>query len=151
MYSSWLWQRDFTTHKIVASFPLVPSGTYVMYPLKDFIAGMTYLRGATKRDVVVLSMQTTGNYIPVYAGNTVYYGHANTVKYEEKKILVESFFGGTMNAADAARWMKSAGISYVFFGPQEREVGSIDKLDTVYQFLQPVYANDYVTIYRVQE
>ncbi len=151
MYSSWLWQRDFTNHKLIATKPLVPYGSYVMYPLNDFIAGMTYLRGVTPRDSVVLSMQTTGNYIPVYAGNTVYFGHANTVKYEEKKVLVESFFGGTMKAADAARWIRGAGIAYVFFGPQEREVGNIRALETVYPFLQPLFANEQVTIYGVQK
>lgn len=151
MYSSWLWQRDFTDHKLIATYPLVPSGSYVMYPLRDFIAGMTYLRGSTSRDSVVLSMQTTGNYIPVYAGNTVYFGHSNTVKYEEKKLLVVSFFGGTMNATDAAAWIREAGIAYVFFGPQEQEVDKISKLETVYPFLHPVFTNHYVTIYRVIE
>ena len=149
MYSSWLWQRDFTVHKLIASYPLVPSGSYVMYPLKDFIAGMTYLRGATPRDSVVLSMQTTGNYIPVYAGNTVYYGHANTVKYEEKKVLVESFFAGTMDPDVAKNWIIGAGISYVFFGPQEKEVGNIEFLESVYPFLIPVYTNPHVVLYRV--
>lgn len=149
MYSSWLWQRDFTDHKLVASYPLVPSGTYVMYPLQDFIAGMTFLRSQTSRNSVVLSMQTTGNYIPVYAGNTVYYGHANTVKYEEKKPLVESFFAGTMDATVAFNWIHGAGISYVFFGPQEQEVANIQSLESAYPFLQPVYTNPHVTIYRV--
>lgn len=151
MYSSWLWQRDFTDHKIRASLPLVPSGSYVMYPLKDFIAGMTFLGATTARSSVVLSMQTTGNYIPVYAGNTVYYGHANTVKYEEKKVAVESFFAGTMNPDVALRWIQGAGISYVYFGPQEAEVAHIRALDSVYPFLHPVYTNPHIVIYRVGE
>ncbi len=151
MYSSWLWQRDFVDHKIVATLPLVPSGSYVMYPLKDFVAGMTFLGATTPRSSVVLSMQTTGNYIPVYAGNTVYYGHANTVKYEEKKPLVESFFAGTMEPDVALRWIHGAGISYVYFGPQEAEVAHIRALDSVYPFLQPVYNNPRIVIYRVKE
>lgn len=151
MYSSWLWQRDFTDHKISATYPLVPSGSYVMYPLKDFIAGMIYLGATTPRDSVVLSMQTTGNYIPVYAGNTVYFGHANTVKYEEKKVMVESFFAGTMDPDTALKWIAGAGISYVYFGPQEAEVANIRSLDTVYPFLHPVYTNSHIVIYRVNE
>lgn len=151
MYSSWLWQRDFTDHKLIASYPLVPSGSYVMYPLKDFIAGMTYLRSSTPRDSVVLSMQTTGNYIPVYAGNTVYYGHANTVRYEQKKVLVESFFVGSMKPVTAKSWIIGAGISYVYFGPQEKEVGNIQSLESVYPFLSPVYTNPHVVIYRVNQ
>ena len=106
MYSSWLWQRDFVDHKIVATLPLVPSGSYVMYPLKDFVAGMTFLGATTPRSSVVLSMQTTGNYIPVYAGNTVYYGHANTVKYEEKKLSWNPFLR-ELWSLDVARTMDS--------------------------------------------
>lgn len=151
MYSSWLWQRDFINHKIRASLPLVPSGSYVMYPLKDFIAGMIYLGATTPRSSVILSMQTTGNYIPVYSGNTVYFGHANTVKYEEKKVAVESFFAGTMDPAAALEWFHGAGISYVYFGPQESEVAHIRVLDSVYPFLQPVYTNPHIVIYRVKE
>ncbi len=151
MYSSWLWQRDFIDHKIVAAYPLVPSGSYVMYPLKDFVAGMTFLGATTPRDSVVLSMQTTGNYIPVYAGNTVYYGHANTVKYEQKKVLVESFFAGTMDPVTAPRWIHKAGISYVYFGPQEADVAHLRSLDATYPFLKPVYTNAHVVIYRVNE
>jgi len=149
MYSSYLWQRDFVDHKLHSSWPLVPSGSYVMYPLKNFIDGMTFLRGNTPRTSVVLSRETTGNYLPVYAGNTAYFGHANTVKYEEKKWLVQGFFAGQMNAEQALQWLKEAGIAYIFFGPQEQEAGSTARLEKLYPFLSAVYENPQVVIFKV--
>ena len=64
MYSSYLWQRDFIDHKIRATLPLVPTGSYVMYPLKDFVAAMGYIQDVSKGQGVVLSETTAGNYIP---------------------------------------------------------------------------------------
>ena len=85
MYSSWLWQRDFVDHKIRATTPLVPTGSYVMYPLKDFLSAIVFIQDSVLRDAVILSETTAGNYIPVYSGNRVYVGHDNTVRFESKK------------------------------------------------------------------
>lgn len=144
MYSSFLWQKDFIDHKIRASLPLVPTGSYVMYPLKDFISAMGYLWDATKGEGVILSETTAGNYIPAKSGNTVYAGHDNTVGFEEKKILVKQFFAGKMSK----EWLKSTGASYIFFGPQEREDAGGKNLTTFYPFLTEVYKNTYVAIYK---
>ncbi len=147
MYSSWLWQRDFIDHKIRSTYPLVPTGTYVMYPLKDFIAAIKYIQDATSRDTVILSETTAGNYMPVYSGNTVYVGHDNTVAAEEKRERVTDFFRGTMNPNTAYEWLKRDNLQYIFFGPQEREDGGVAELSSIYPFLNKVYTNTFVTIY----
>ncbi len=149
MYSSWLWERDFVDHKMVASLPLVPTGSYVMYPLKDFLSAMKFIQDATSRDTVILSETTAGNYLPVYSGNTVYVGHANTVNAEEKEALVKLFFGGRMTEPNARAWLVKDRLSYVFFGPQEKEDGNIADLVKAYPFLRPVYKNTFVTVYQV--
>jgi hypothetical protein len=150
MYSSFLWQRDFVDHKIRATQPLVPTGSYVMYPLKDFVAAIRFIQDAAPRDTVVLSETTAGNYIPVIAGNTVYVGHANTVKAEEKKARVVQFFRGRMNPAEAQTWMRQDRIGLVFFGPQEREEAGIEDLSLVYPFLTQAFTNTYVRVYQVR-
>jgi len=147
MYSSYLWQRDFVDHKIRATLPLVPTGSYVMYPLKDFISAMQFIGEQTKGMGVVLSETTAGNYIPVVSGNTVYAGHDNTVAFEVKKEKVREFFSGRMNADEAHRWIQSMGARYVFFGPQEREDGRVNDLSLVYPFLRQAYKNNRVTVY----
>lgn len=148
MYSSFLWQKDFIDHKIRATLPLVPTGSYVMYPLKDFLAAMGYIWDATRGQGIILSETTAGNYIPARTGNTVYVGHDNTVGFEEKKVLVKQFFSGKMSE----EWLKETGASYIFFGPQEREDLPAGRqapdLRIFYPFLTEVYKNSYVTIYK---
>lgn len=144
MYSSFLWQKDFIDHKIRATLPLVPTGSFVMYPLKDFISAMGYIWEVTRGEGVILSETTAGNYIPAQIGNTVYVGHDNTVAFEEKKLLVKQFFAGKMSE----EWLKVTHVSYIFFGPQEREDAGGKNLTTFYPFLTEVYKNTYVTIYK---
>ncbi len=147
MYSSYLWQRDFIDHKIRATLPLVPTGSYVMYPLKDFVAAMGYIQDVSKGQGVVLSETTAGNYIPAYIGNAVYAGHDNTVRLEAKKETVKEFFAGRMNVGQARTWIAEARITYVFFGPQEREDGRIQDLREIYPFIEEVYRNNQVIVY----
>ncbi|MDO8451694.1 MAG: hypothetical protein Q7S76_02385 [bacterium] len=149
MASSYLWQKDFIDHKIRAEFPLVPTGSYVMYPLKDFIAGIQKLQDLSPRDMVILSETTAGNYMPVHSGNTVYVGHDNTVASEVKKELVAQFFRGQMNQDEAYEWLRINRIGFIFFGPQEKEDGGIQDLRELYSFLEEAYKNGYVTLYRV--
>jgi len=149
MYSSWLWQKDFIDHKIRAAYPLVPTGSYVMYPLKDVVEAMIFIRDHTSRDTVILSGKTAGNYLPVYAGNTVYVGHAATVRAEEKEAEVKEFFSGRLPPDVAKGWLARENLHYVFFGPEERELRGIEDLRMVYPFLQEVYNGPYVRLYKV--
>jgi len=150
MQSSYLWQRDFVNHKIRGMLPLVPTGSYVMYPLKDFINAIRWIQDHTSRDTVILCETTSGNYIPVYAGNYVYVGHANTVNKTEKKLYVKSFFSASMPGEQAYRWLKEERLEYVFFGPQEKEDGGISDLSLNYPFLERVYEQGHVIIYRIR-
>lgn len=150
MVSSYQWQRDFVDHKVRASYPLVPTGSYVMYPLRDFTDAMQYLETWTPRSSVVVSETTTGNYIPVYSGNTVYVGHDNTINAEVKKQQVNLFFSGHMKPEEAKAWLASIPSKYVFFGPQEQADGGIEDLRVPYPFLQPFYKNAYVILYEVK-
>ncbi len=148
MYSSLLWQKDFVDHKIRATLPLVPTGSYVMYPLKDFVSAIRYLAEVTGGKGVILSETTAGNYIPVISGNTVYLGHDNTVAFEGKKEKVKEFFSGRMTDATAREWLRMTGASHVFYGPQEREDNAGKSLS--YPFLSEAYKNSMVTVYRVE-
>ncbi len=147
MYSSWRWQKEFIDQKISATQPLVPTGSYVMYPLKDFVAAIVFLQDHTSRDTVILSETTAGNYIPVYSGNTVYVGQANTVNTEQKEPVVKDFFAGNMTSAQAQSFLKENNLHYIFFGPQESEDGGIMDLAETYSFLNQIYQNNHVRVY----
>ncbi|MBI4990982.1 hypothetical protein HZB96_02700 [Candidatus Gottesmanbacteria bacterium] len=127
---------------------LVPIGAQLVYPLSDFMDGIYYLRDNTDKNSVVLSYITAGNDIPAYAGNFVYIGHANTPDEKKKEKIAARFFKGEMTKEEAKEFLQKERISYIYFGPQEREVGSIDNLVSVYTFLTPIYNNSRVTIYK---
>jgi len=127
---------------------LVPIGAQLVYPLKDFMDAITYLRDYTNRDAIVLGYVAAGNFTPAYAGNFVYIGHANTPDEDGKEKIAANFFGGKMSQKEAEEFVKKEGISYIFFGPQERELGGIKDLASIYPFISPVYSNNQVTIYR---
>jgi hypothetical protein len=147
MYSSWRWQKESVDQKILAAQPLVPTGSYVMYPLKDFITAMIFIQDHTSRDTVILSETTAGNYLPVVSGNTVYVGHANTVNTEQKEIVVKDFFAGTMSLTQAKEFLGANNLHYIFFGPQEMEDGGIADLSKTYPFLTEIYRNAYIRVY----
>lgn len=148
LYSSWGWQKEFIDQKITASQPPISMNNYIMYPSKDFIAAMVFLEHSTSRTSIVLSQTTAGNYIPVYAGNTVYVGHANTIDTEHKEQKVKAFFGGTMGRWEAEKLLEDNNIEYVFFGPQEMADGKLFDLADTYPFLTQIYENNTVRLYK---
>lgn len=149
MYSSLLWQTDFVDHKIRATLPLVPTGSYVMYPLNDVLSAMWYLYDHAPHDTVIMSETTAGNYIPAVTGQRVYIGHDNTVAFEQKQESVHRFFSGAMSEHEARSLMQAAGSSYVYFGPQEREEAAGRDLSDLYPFMRVIYQNTFVTLYKV--
>lgn len=139
LYSSWRWMKEFLDQKIIATQPLVPTGSYVMYPLKDFISTMLFIQDHTSRDTVILSETTAGNYMPVYSGNTVYVGHANTVDTEQKEQIVNAFFSGRMGPTKGKEFLTADDLHYIFFGPQEQSDGGLTDLAAAYPFLTEIY------------
>lgn len=147
MYSSWRWQKEFIDQKIAATYPLVPTGSTVMYPLNDFVGAIIYIQDHTKRTDVILSETTAGNYIPVYSGNTVYVGQANTVRAEQKEYIVQLFYSGQMTESAAQAFLAANNMHYVFFGPQEMGDGTLTDLSKTYPFLHEAYANPQFHVY----
>lgn len=141
LYSSWRWQKEFIDHKIRATLPLVPTGSYVMYPLKDMYDIMIYIQDHTQRTDVILTGTTIGNYLPVYAGNTAFVGHAGTVAAEEKEQFVREFYQGKVSSDVARDFIRQNNIALVVFGPQEAEDGGIVDLPRVYPFFKLIYSN----------
>lgn len=145
-YASLSGQFQFIDQRVAAVMPLVPYPSQVMYPLKDWWEGIKWLESNTPRDAVVLSAVTAGNYIPAYAGNTVYFGHqSETVRFNEKKLMVDAFFAGTTKEKEAKEFLRQGRVDYVFYGPQEKELGKFAPPS----FLTPVYQSESTTIYQV--
>lgn len=146
------WQTTWITQKIRATIPSVPYPPQAMYPLKSWMDGIRYLRDNTGRNDIVMAEVTAGNYIPAYSGNTVYFGQANTVGYEEKQLQVDRFFKGEIPLSQASIFLKEGRIKYVFYALQEKEMAPGKNLTNLYpqQLLpKPVFSNEIVTIYEV--
>ncbi|MBI4009049.1 hypothetical protein HY357_02350, partial [Candidatus Roizmanbacteria bacterium] len=142
-------QTDFIHQRAVAGQPLVPYPPQVMYPLKDYWQAMEWLEKNSKNEDVVISQVNAGNYIPAHTGNFVYVGHnPETPHYSERINLVDRFFSGTMSEKDAYDFLRKENISYVFYGPQEKEK-SVEDIKK-YTFLKHVFASSYVLLYKVE-
>lgn len=150
MYSSWLWQKDFVDQKVAAGWPEIAMDNYIVYPMTAFVDALTFISEQTDTSSVILTSGVAGNYIPARTGRTVYLGHDNTVKKEEKTVAVGQFFAGSMDAKDAYAWLKRERISYIFFGPEEKNIGGAPDLAHLYPYIRNVFTNDDVTIYQVQ-
>lgn len=152
MASSYMWLKDFVDHKLRATVPIIPSGPQVMYPMREIIDGLTWLQVYAPRDAVVLSGMTTGNYIPVYAGNTAYVGHANTVHLEDKLKATENFYRRRLTVEEELAWLREQQISYIFYGFEERDMNGkgVADLRTFYPTLEQVYESSNVKIYKLQ-
>lgn len=149
MKSSLDWQTNWITQKVNANLPPVPYPPQAMYPLKEWMRGINWLKINTKSDDVVLAEVTASNHIPSYSGNTVYFGQLNTVNYEDKEIEVKSFLKGQMNKSQAESLIAKGRIKYVFYSTQEKETSNNLDLMKTYPFLKSVYNNPLVTIYSV--
>jgi len=127
---------------------LVPIGAQVIYPLKDFMDAIYFVRDNVPRNSVVLTYITAGNYIPAYAGQYVYIGHANTPDEDTKEGIARQFFAGEMSPTIANAFLQREHVSYIFFGPQEKEIGKRTELTSVYPYLSKLYENPQVILYR---
>jgi hypothetical protein len=147
MISSFFWQKDFVDQKISAGWPQISMNNYIVYPITGFVDALSFIEKQTPVEAIILSDLTAGNYIPPYTGRTVYVGHDNTLDKEQKMDLVHRFYQGEMSPSDAEVWLSQNRISYVFFGPEEKE--SKKDVAALCPFLNEVYKNNDVTVYSV--
>lgn len=141
-------QTQFINQRAVATIPIVPYPPQVMYLMNDFYNGLKWLEANTDHKTVVLSKITAGNYIPAYSGNFVYLGSTGeTPDFERRTEKVNEFFSGNLPGEQALKFLKIENISYVFYGPQEKE-NNLKDIST-YAFLKPVYQSPLVIIYKI--
>ncbi len=113
----------------------------------DEAAGIAWLGDNTDPHEPVLAAYEVGNAIPARIGHKVYYGHwAETMYYSEKSETVSQFFDG-MQDEERRSLLMNNGIRYVFHGPSERELGSLDLASL--SFLQLRFQDGDVAIYEV--
>lgn len=143
-------QNQFINQRARATIPLVPYPPQVMYPLNDFYNGLKWLEKNTDHQTVLLAKITASNYVPAYSGNFVYVGHiAETPHYDDRIKKTDEFFSGNLSNERALNFLKTENISYIFYGPQEKENSTKDIGS--YLFLKSVYQTPLVVIYEVNQ
>ncbi len=120
------------------------------YLSRETMAAIVWLKNAGP-DVIILNSAPDGsNPLPAYSGRRVFVGHGvETLNYRSKQTAVEWFFAANRPVAVERDFLARRKISYIFYGPKERLLGAYDP--ELKQYLQPVYENSEVIIYRVED
>jgi len=133
------------TSVVVSNSTLHPDLIFV--PQDDKTATI-WLRDNGENADVLLGDYQSGNYVAARAGNRVVLGHwAETINYDTKVAEVAHFFDEQTDDLWRQELLEQYDVSYIWHGPREKELGGFDPETAVY--LQPLYANDTITIYTV--
>ena len=102
--------------------------------------------GLTK---IVMAASETGNYLAGQVGNPVVLGHwAETVDFASKTREAGRFYAAATDDEWRQAFLSEHGVSYVWYGPQERRLGDFDPEQVPY--LIPVYQGAPITIFSVR-
>jgi hypothetical protein len=112
------------------------------------IAALNWLAMHSQADETVLASREVGNVIPAWTNLRVFAGHGpETLHSLEKQAAIQRFFQPDTDDAWRQSLLRDFGVDYVFYGPQERAVGTWDPATAPY--LAPIYDGAGYTIYRV--
>ncbi len=151
MAQSLAWQIDFSRARVYAGYPQIPIFPQVVYPPKEFMDTLRFIDKNLPKDSVLLAEETFGNYIPAYTGRRVYCCHANTPDVEGRRLNIWGFLWG-LSDEYAKQLLKNWHVDYIVFGWQEKEQAAkagYSDLGKRYTFLQRVYQNGQVSVYKV--
>jgi hypothetical protein len=102
-------------------------------------------RSALPDDVVLAGYQN-GNYLPSRMPARVFVGHVTETNHSQAKQLLLPEFFQQQNEAFRRQLLAEYGITYLFYGPDERALGDFDPAQAPY--LEQVYRNQDIQIYR---
>lgn len=96
----------------------------------------------------VLGAERTGRLLVERIGHRVYLGHpVETAHYARRSGEVAAFFGGEASDDWRVELLRICDCRYVFHGPYEQALGNWDPSGA--NFLEPVFHQDAVTVFRV--
>jgi uncharacterized membrane protein len=99
---------------------------------------------------VVLASYPTGNAMPAWAPVRVLIGHGpESAGLADLQPRVEHFFKESTTDEDRRALIDEFGVSYLFYGPAERSLGSWAPASA--PFLERIYEDDPYVIFRVKE
>ncbi len=118
------------------------------YLPKDEVAAMEWMGRELPHGTLVLAAYPTGNYIPRLSGQRVFIGEDKlTEDLRGREADVEGFFRTAWSDAERLDLLRRFEVDYVFYGPEERKLGSYDVPRA--PFLRSVRQGADVQIFRV--
>jgi len=119
------------------------------YIAQDNENAMKWIEAHTPNDSVIFSGYKNGNIIPIISFRHVYLGHyAQTADYPGKEKESVMFFQD-YSSPERREFLEKNNIGYIFWGPEERVLTDNFNPDQE-DFLQKVYGNGSVAVYRVK-
>jgi hypothetical protein len=113
------------------------------------LAALHWLDERATYDDVILSSYNTGNFLPAVAGAKAFLGHGpETANSDVKRGLVKQFYAAGTPDEWRREFLRQGSITYVFFGPLEKNVGLFDPAQADYLSLE--YDRTGYQIYRVK-
>lgn len=114
---------------------------------KGAYEGLVYLK-TLPRNKIVMAIGTIENLIPVISGHTVYVGHATlTIDYKRKIKEVSDFYLQKVNSDQGLVFLKNNKIAYLVW---QNKDGDPKSLLNYYQFLEVIFQNSKLTIFKVK-
>lgn len=115
---------------------------------KTEVSALHYLESQVGSTDVVLASLDIGQFVPALTGARSFLGHwAQTLDYYGKEKMVSDFFNPATSDADRENTLRQYHVSYVFYGPEEIELGSYDPSNAAY--LTEVYSEGDTKVYKV--
>ena len=103
------------------------------------ISAFRYLSGVVDDNAVVLAAYRTGNPLPAWVPVRVIIGHGpESVGLKELSEQIAKFYNLNTPETFRQEFIAEHGVDYVFWGPNERELGSWEPFSTDY--LERVYS-----------
>ncbi len=113
------------------------------------VAAVAWLGERVDFQDVVLSSYGIGNYIPAHTDSRVFLGYRfETLDWEKKRDLLIEFYDAETEDEFRRKLLSEHGITYVYYGPEEKSLGDFDPSGVSY--LSLLYARSGVKIYRVK-
>jgi hypothetical protein len=115
---------------------------------QDQWTALAWLNGHHRPADRILSSPGTGLFIPAWSATPVYVGHySETLDYFEKIRTVSQLLRPSTSPESIRSFLAANGITLLYWGPDERHGLDFDPDRQTY--LEPVYRQGTVTIYRV--
>jgi hypothetical protein len=120
-----------------------------LYRHLDQVRAFSQLAQLAAPGEVVLSAHNTGNPMPAFAPVRVVIGITTlTVAYDQVAAQVDSLYQANTPDAQRQVLLKKWGVEYVYWGPDERELGDWDPHQAIY--LEKIISTGEHEIFRVK-